>query len=369
MNTVLKCSLLTGLLASSANCFSQSPWDGYEQLFMPSKHYIAYQAEDSIRMDGIPDESSWVKAEWSDDFTDIEGDRKPKPLYRTRVKMLWDQQNLYILAELEEPDIWAYYQQRDMIVFHENDFEVFVDPDGDGINYFEYEVNAQNNLFDLFLPKSYRSGGKALLSYNAEGFRSAVSIDGTLNKADNMDKKWTVELKIPFTDLVMWGDPTIPKDGEQWRINFSRVNWRTETNDGIYVKKINPSTGKTYPEYNWVWSAPQIISMHAPERYGLLQFSTDQIGQRPVTFHYPTDQQIRDCSWLIFYKQQDFQSKHKKYAETLAELGLPESLVRNGHTFKLQLSATPYQFTALISSSDGKSFAINNNGSIHSIQK
>ena len=118
---------------------------------------------------------AWSKAEWSEDYADIEGDAMPAPLYRTRMKMLWDADNLYIFAELEEPNIWCYYDQRDMVVFHENDFEVFVDPDGDGLNYFEYEVNALNNLFDLFLPKAYRSAGKALISYNSLNFKSSYN--------------------------------------------------------------------------------------------------------------------------------------------------------------------------------------------------
>ncbi|WP_163717821.1 carbohydrate-binding family 9-like protein [Mangrovibacterium lignilyticum] len=369
MNKILSYTTIITLAFWANTCLAQSPWSEFGHLFLPVENYVAYQLDDSIQIDGVPNEASWAKAEWSDDFVDIEGNRKPKPLYRTRLKMLWDEQNLYILAEMEEPDIWAYYQQRDLVVFHENDFELFVDPDGDGLNYFEYEVNAQNTLFDLFLPKSYRSSGKALISYNSLDFESAVSIDGSLNEPTDTDNKWTVELKIPFADLSMWGDAFPPKNGEQWRINFSRVNWQTEAKDGQYTKKINPATGKSFPEYNWVWSAPGIISMHAPERYGLLQFSTNKVGERPVAFSAPADQQLRDCCWLVFYKQQAYQSQHKKYAQTLDELGIPDSLVRNGQTFKLKLSATPYQFTILVTAPDGQAYAVNNDGYIHAIQK
>jgi hypothetical protein len=350
-------------------CVAQTPWKNYEHLFVPVKHYIAYQADEVIQIDGRADEGSWVKAEWSDDFADIEGDRMPAPLYRTRLKMLWDRDNLYILAELEEPNIWCYYNQRDLVVFHENDFEIFIDPDGDGQNYFEYEVNALNNLFDLFLPKAYRSGGKALISYNSLNFESAVTIDGTLNNPVDTDKKWTVEMKIPFADLVLWGDPFPPADGDQWRINFSRVNWQTEVKGGRYIPKINPRTGKTHPEYNWVWSAPGIISMHAPERYGLVQFSTGKAGGNPVVFERPRDQLLRDCCWLVFYYQQAYQAQNKTYASSLKELGLPDSLDRNGQSFQLKLEASSKQFTVYASSAENQTYCVNNDGLIQAVQK
>ena len=70
-------------------------------------------------------ESDWKKAPWSDDFVDIEGSTRPAPRFRTRMKMLWDSQNLYIAAEMDEPDVWATLTQHDSVIFRDNDFEVF----------------------------------------------------------------------------------------------------------------------------------------------------------------------------------------------------------------------------------------------------
>lgn len=68
---------------------------------------------------------------------DIEGDRKPRPRFRTRVKMLWDDNYFYMGAEMEEPHVWATLTERDSIIYRDNDFEVFIDPDGDNHNYYE----------------------------------------------------------------------------------------------------------------------------------------------------------------------------------------------------------------------------------------
>ncbi|WP_134089733.1 carbohydrate-binding family 9-like protein [Olivibacter sp. XZL3] len=238
------------------------------------KRYTCYHVKEGPKIDGQLDEAAWNEAAWTDLFIDIEGDKKPKPAMSTRAKMLWDDQYLYIAAVLEEKDIWAYQSVKDQIVFYENDFEVFIDPDGDNLNYFEMEVNAINNTFDLFLPKPYRSKGKPDHDYDMNGFLSAVEIKGTLNDPSDRDSSWTVEMAIPFDDLK-YGDFVTPnpKDGTVWRLNFSRVNWQTDIKNGKYERKKDPKTGKLIPEYNWVWSPQGVIDMHRPDKWGYLEFA------------------------------------------------------------------------------------------------
>ena len=52
--------------------------------------YICYRAAAPVVIDGNVDEAVWDKAPWSDAFLDIEGSGRPKPRFRTMVKMLWD---------------------------------------------------------------------------------------------------------------------------------------------------------------------------------------------------------------------------------------------------------------------------------------
>ena len=44
---------------------------------------------------------AWAHAPWTEDFVDIEGDRKGQPEWQTRVKMLWDDDALYVGAWME----------------------------------------------------------------------------------------------------------------------------------------------------------------------------------------------------------------------------------------------------------------------------
>jgi len=226
--------------------------------------YICYKIDGKIDIDGNLSENVWNKAMWTNDFVDILG--KSVPLYKTRVKMLWDDNYLYVAAILEEPDIWATLKNRDDIVYRDNDFEVFIDPDGDGKNYFEIEVNAFNTVMDLFMVKPYQLGGKSNLSFNIDGLKTAVKISGTVNNPDDIDKYWTVEMAIPFNQIYDYGkSKTKPNNNEFWRINFSRVNWDTKIVNGKYHKLKKP-------EYNWVWSPQYIVDMHIPEKWGYLYF-------------------------------------------------------------------------------------------------
>jgi len=238
------------------------------------KRYTCSYTSQPLRIDGAGDEAAWQRAPWTDDFTDIEGDLRPAPALRTRTKMLWDSTHLYIYAELEEPDLWATLRQHDTIVYHDNDFEVFVDPHGDTANYFELEFNAYNTEMDLFMPKPYRFGGKALLSWDVKGLRSAVKFAGTMNKPGDKDRGWSIEMAIPLRSLALWGDPVV-RAGTVWRINFSRVEWDREVIDGGYRVLTDAATGRRKPEHNWVWSPQGVINMHVPEKWGYLQFVAD----------------------------------------------------------------------------------------------
>jgi hypothetical protein len=233
----------------------------------PPRHYTCNRAAAPIAIDGHIDKSAWRAAPWTDWFVDIQGASRPRPRFRTRAKMLWDDQYFYVAAELEEPHVWATLTEHDSVIFRDNDFEVFLNPSGDGRNYFEFEINALNTGWDLFLPKPYREGGKADNSWEIPGLRSAVWVDGTLNNAADRDRGWSVEIAFPWNAFAGRAPVRRPSPGDEWRVNFSRVEWRVNVLDGKYVK---PAGEK---EDNWVWSPQGVINMHVPERWGYVRFA------------------------------------------------------------------------------------------------
>jgi hypothetical protein len=238
------------------------------------RRYVCHYITKPPVIDGKGDDAVWQHAAWTDDFVDILGDSLPKPPLRTRMKLLWDSTMLYMYAELEEPNVWGSMTQHDAVIYHDNDFEAFIDPDGDGMNYFELEINPLGTEMDLFLPKPYRLGGKPLLSWDAQGLRSAVHVTGTINHPGDIDKQWSVEMALPLKSVLFWGDKAV-KEGDVWRINFSRVEWDLDVKDGKYAPQLDAS-GKRKPEHNWVWSPQGAINMHIPEKWGWLELAAAQ---------------------------------------------------------------------------------------------
>jgi len=230
------------------------------------KRYTCVRAEGPVRIDGKLDEDAWKRAAWTDWFMDIRGAQGPEPRFHTRMKMLWDDDNFYVAAELEEPDVWATLTQHDSVIFRDNDFELFLNPTGDGLNYFEFEINALNTGWDLFLAKPYRKGGKADNSWEIPGLRTAVAIDGTLNDGHDQDRGWSVELAIPWSAFTERSGAGRPSPGTAWRMNFSRVEWQVRKSDGKYEKVPG------LREDNWVWSPQGEVNMHIPERWGYVTF-------------------------------------------------------------------------------------------------
>lgn len=277
--------------------------------------YVCSRSAEPLTIDGKLDEAGWAAAPWTDAFVDIEGDAKPRPHFRTRAKMLWDDTYFYIAADLEEPHVWGTLTEHDSIIFHDPDFEVFIDPNGDSHEYYEFEMNALNTGWDLFLPKPYKDGGPAMNEWEIPGLKTAVHVRGTLNKPSDRDEGWSVEIAIPWKVLGEHAHrPAPPAAGDQWRVGFSRVQWQIDTKDGRYTKV--PGT----PENNWVWSPQGVIDMHRPERWGYVQFTRTEPGTVP--FVPDVSAAARDALQEVYYAQKDHQKAHGRWANSLEALGL-----------------------------------------------
>ncbi|MBI3466517.1 MAG: carbohydrate-binding family 9-like protein, partial [Planctomycetes bacterium] len=189
-------------------------------------------------------------------------------------------------------------------------------------------------------------GGKADNTWEIPGLKTAVHVDGTLNDPRDTDQGWTVEIAMPWVvlgklaasdtltrsvsegPLARTEDPLSrfglvsapPRDGDQWRVNFSRVEWRHRiTSDGKYEKVPNRR------EDNWVWSPQWTVNMHRPETWGYVQFSTAAPGSDAalaVKLHPDPAGPVRHLIHQIYYAQHVFGKKHERFAKTLGDLGL-----------------------------------------------
>lgn len=230
--------LLAGALAAAC-CGGNAP--------KPTpRSYTAFRTSE-ISLDGKLDDACWQAAKPSEPFVDISTD--VVPLKETTVKMLWDDDYLYIGATIIEDKIVANLKQRDTIIWKENDFEVFIDPDGDRESYFEIEINAIGTIMDLMMNKPYSEGGNFYMPWDCPGLIVTTSCD---------DTAWYAEMAIPRKSVMVGF--TEPDKLKSWRINFSRVEW------------LNPDK-----EENWVWNPTGKIDMHMPELWGYVYFDVADV--------------------------------------------------------------------------------------------
>ena len=186
--------------------------------------------------------------------------------YDTRAKLLWDDSYLYIGFILEERDIWGTLTEHDSPVYCDNAVEIFFDPDGDGLHYLEFVINALNTVFDVHWNKP--PGGKDRkkdLHWAFQGLSHAVQFQGTLNWPQDKDQGWTVELAFPWSSFVQYaGMPLLPKPGDQWRMNFCRPE-HERTKHGCQ---------------NYIWSVHGEVQCHIPERFGYVSFSFERVAEK-----------------------------------------------------------------------------------------
>ena len=340
---IMLVAFMLWVVASSVLAGDLEDWTKMSKM-MP-KGYVCHHTDRPLVIDGRLDEKAWKSAPWSSEFTDIEGDTKPKPHFRTRVKMLWDNEYFYVGAELEEPHVWATLTQHDAVIFQDNDFEVFMDPNGDSHEYYEFEINALNTGWDLLLKKPYKDGGPALNEWEIPGLKTAVHINGTLNNAADTDAGWTVEIAFPWKALAEYARrKTPPAEGDQWRVNFSRVEWQTEVVDGKYQKMA----GKK--EDNWVWSPQGIIDLHRPEKWGYVQFTRKKAGR--VDFAPDPAAEAKNQLHRTYYAQRDYREQHGHWANSLGELALDRAADGTGPV-TLKSNATGFEVSAKIKLSNG----------------
>lgn len=253
-------------------------------------HYDCYRMSGEITIDGELDEAAWSKSMKSNRFRDlISGD---STYLETRAALLWDDSCLYVAYWVEEPFLQASLVERDAPIYRDNDVELFI---ASRDAYYEFEINAFNTIYEVFFiwEEAFTRAGyhhqiafdrtkDGSRSFNGVGLknhprgprigywnwdfpklRHAVSTTGTLNDDRDVDEGWQVELALPWSGMKMLtlGDKRSlpPKDGDVWRMDFSRFNQKKAESS------FNDSGG-------WAWSPHGIWDSHVPECFTYIHF-------------------------------------------------------------------------------------------------
>lgn len=337
-------------------------WYAERPAFNPPT-YVCYQKPGAITIDGRISPDEWDAIPWTNDFVDIEGDRQPLPYHQTRVKMAHDDQGMYFAAWMEEPHVWGTITEHDAVIYQDNDFEIFLNPGNDTHNYLEYEVNPLGTEWDLFLSKPYRDNPVVLNNWEFAGMKSAIHVEGSLNNPNDTDQYWSLEVFIPWNSIyqVMRKEGK-PEEGQQMRVNFSRVQWTTEIQDGRYVKIPMPGEDKIR-EHNWVWAPTGLINIHLPEYWGYVQFTNQIAGNGEVAFQKNPDEDLKWKLRQLYYRQREYRQAFDEYSSSAANLKAEEIFPVN-QLSKLTIRTTPSFYEIIYSLDDTSSWHIRQDGRV-----
>lgn len=213
--------------------------------------YGARRAVGPLGIDGVLDELSWALAPRVGAFRSIYDPSRPLK-YHTEAAIVWDDDNLYVSFACADTQPWGRLTNRDDHLWNEEVVEVFLDPDGDGMNYAELEVSPHNVVVDLLVPRP-RPAIEDAIAWDIEGLRTAV----TRHAAG-----WIAEIAVPWTSLSAAGISAAPSPGDAWRVGLYRIK-----RPGGPEQPDGPDNEFT------AWSLTRgDRGFHDPERFGIVHF-------------------------------------------------------------------------------------------------
>jgi hypothetical protein len=190
-----------------------------------------------IVVDGKLDDEAWKTAAATAAFVDVRtGKAAPASPVGGMAKLTWDDTGLYVAFDVKDKSITGGFKkdETDPHLWTKDTVEIMIDPDGDGDNkdYYEIQINPQNLVFDSRFdtynqPKKEPDGPFGHQDWSAK-LKSAVVLDGTLDKADDVDKGYVVEAMIPWKSLDK-AKKVPPEPGQTFRMNL----YAMENNGGV----------------------------------------------------------------------------------------------------------------------------------------
>ncbi len=169
--------------------------------------YQMRRANGPIKVDGQLADPAWDQAQVAKDFWQIQPLDTGRSISKTEVRMLYDEQNLYVIAVCYQakPGPYVVESLRRDFAFNRNDnFFIALDTFDDLFNGFTIGSNAQGAQWDGLIT----AGSSANLSWDNR-WRSEVRND---------DEKWVLEMAIPFKTIRYKAGIT------RWGINFCRLD-------------------------------------------------------------------------------------------------------------------------------------------------
>ena len=292
----MTCWLALLSLASATRAAATEPWP-FPWPESRIARYTAHRAPGPIAVDGRLDEPDWKTAPRSPRFSDLV--RGEPGIHDTRAAVLWDDEHLYVGYWVEEPFVFGTLTERDSLIYKNNDVEFFIAGQD---AYYEFEINCPRHDLRglLHLGGGLRQGrvrGHPGVRSRA-GRRPAlprrrlqeppsrpahrVLEVGPPRPAERRARGRHGERQLGPGSRLDGGDRDSlagsralarpdgralpPRDGDTWRMDFSRFN---------QYKEAPPAKDPG----GWAWSPHGAWDSHIPEVFPFIRFSTRPTGE------------------------------------------------------------------------------------------
>lgn len=227
----------------------------------------ATKLAESIKVDGVLNEPAWSQAEIADGFTQFEPVPWADPAQKTTVRVLYDDDALYVGALLHDtaPDsILSQLTDRDNLG-NTDFFDIYISCFRDGINGFRFTVTPSGVQYDA-----------QITAFGEDAFWNAVWQCNTART----EQGWIAEFKIPYSAL------RFPEAQEQvWDVNFARSIRRKR--ELSYWNAVDPEIPGVVNQSGILRNIsdiqPPVRLFLYPYAVGYIETNSDNDGNRSIT--------------------------------------------------------------------------------------
>jgi hypothetical protein len=236
----MKYFIFAAVLVISVN-FSYSSYSQARQEQSLSPVLIARSTNAKLDIDGKLNEPAWNSALLVNQFVQVEPDQGKQPLFKTEVKLLTDQQNLYIGVFAKDPDCRKNLRVGNLardFSFDDNDlFGIAIDAFNTKRNALAFQVTPFGTQRDL------QTFDDAIFDTDWDAVWTS--------KTTITDSGWYAEIAIPFQSIRF--NPTI----KEWGINFIRISRATNEISAF------PGYPRSFDTYQMAFTA-SLVNLQIP---------------------------------------------------------------------------------------------------------
>ncbi|KAK9763856.1 hypothetical protein K7432_009120 [Basidiobolus ranarum] len=316
------------------------------------KTHVSYRSSGSIVLDGKLDDEAWQKVPWTQNFGNIQGPSgiTPPSMMNTRVKIMFDEEYIYVGAQIDEEVIRAKKSYCAGKVWDDNDFQFYLDADRTNTNLKVIKMNALGLYEALIYDKPPSNKGVGKTWDIKSKFEFKVYTNGKVNDPNWTKVKggfWSVEWKLHKS--LLSNKATSKRDVQgvpaYQNMNFLRTGYNPTSVYPLPNQANTTSTASLFfgippvsnsaalrrrhqvtPRYQFSWTPQYSNDPTNPDLWGHMEFKDSTNTSLPFVEdpNYPT----RFALTQVYYAQQAFASKNQgKYANVYAKLNITSEVI------------------------------------------